>query len=223
MPWFSDGKRLVYVKLVPRDQLPVPSLGLDVFGKYAGQSWDEVPAVYVLDIPSGTSTFLHVGWAPIVSSEGNVVLVGGWDDQMEFTWRRVTFSDRRSMPVRLPGDAGGAIAALSEDIVLYWGLPTTGCPIKYTKHNSLFHGGLKLMLTLKVALVGTNQFQTVIPEINPRSLVGFGSSPGKRFSRSHSVSGAMPTTSTSSRTRSGEAGRSSMQRARKGKQRFSSR
>src|SRR5262249_7248166 len=155
-------------------------IGLEAFGKYGGKSWDEVPAVYMLDIQSGTSTFLHVGWTPIVSSDGKMVLVGGWNDQMEFTWRRVTLSNRRSVPVRLPGDAGGAIAAPSEDIVLYWGLPTTGAPIKYTRHNSLFHGGPKLMLTLKVAVFDTNQFQTVAPEINPRSLVSFGSSPGKR-------------------------------------------
>jgi hypothetical protein len=180
MSWFPDGKRLVSVKLVPRDQLPNPPLGLEAFGKYAGKSWDEVPAVYVLDIQSGTSTFLHVGWTPIVSSDGKMVLVGGWDDQMEFTWRRVTVPDRRSVPVRWPGDAGGAIAAPCEDVVLYWGLPTTGAPIKYTKHNSMFHGGPKLMLTLKLALFDTNRFQTMALEINPRSLVSFGRSPEKR-------------------------------------------
>ena len=174
MSWFPDGKRLAYVKLVPRDRLPKPALGLDEFGTFGGHLWDEVPAVHVLDTQSGASTFLHVGWTPIVSSDGKTVLVGGWNVRMEFIWKCFTVSDGRSAPVRLPGDAVGPIAAPSENLVLYWGLPTTGAPIKYTKHNSMFQGGPRPMLTLKVAAVDSNRFQTVAPEISPVSLVSFG-------------------------------------------------
>ena len=37
MSWFPDGKRLAYVRLVPRNQLLDPPLGLDEFGKYGGR------------------------------------------------------------------------------------------------------------------------------------------------------------------------------------------
>jgi hypothetical protein len=140
MSWFPDGKRLAYVKLVPRDQLPQRAPGLEEFGKYGEYKWGEVPTVFVLDIQTGTSTFLHVGWTPIVSLDDKIVLVGGWNDQMDFVWRRVGVVNGQSEPVRWPGDAGGAIAAPTEDIVLYWGLPTTGAPVKYTTSNSKLSG-----------------------------------------------------------------------------------
>jgi hypothetical protein len=178
MSWFPEGRRLAHVRLVPRDQLPEPPLGLEEFGKYGGMVWDEVPAVYVLDIESGTSTFLHVGWTPIVSSDGEKVLVGGYNDQMELCWRRLTVASKRSEPIRWPGDYGDAIA-LPDDVVVYWGLPTTGAPIKYTQGNSALRGP-KLMLTLKVATIDSTRFQTVVPAIDPRSLVSFGYSLEKR-------------------------------------------
>lgn len=174
MSWFPDGERLAYVRLVPRNELPNPALGLDIFGKYAGELWDQVPAVYILHTRSGESTFLHVGWTPVVSLDGKTVLVGGWGDTyVNFTWMRVDMHNRQSKSVQWPGDAGGAIAAPSENIVLYWGSPTTGAPIKYITDNSRLYGA-KLMLTLKATLIGSAEFQTVVPEIKVRSLVSFG-------------------------------------------------
>ncbi len=61
---------------------------------------------------------------------------------MAFTRRRsCSTPGRQSESVHWPGEAGGAIAAPADNIVLYWGLPTTGALIKYTKGNSIFHGG----------------------------------------------------------------------------------
>ena len=94
---------------------------------------------------------------------------------MAFSWRRVTVESGKFEPVDWPGDAQGVIAAPAENVVLYWGLPTTGSPIKYTKHNSALRGP-KLMLTVKVAEINSRQFQTLIPEIDPRSRVSFGRS-----------------------------------------------
>jgi hypothetical protein len=72
MSWFADGKRLAYAMLVPRNLLPPQALGLEQFGKYGDREWGEVRAVFVLDTQTGTSTFLHVGWTPIVSLDDKV-------------------------------------------------------------------------------------------------------------------------------------------------------
>jgi hypothetical protein len=174
MSWFPDGKRLAYVKLVPRNQLAETSPGLDAFGTYGGERWDEVPAVYTLDTESGISTFLHVGWTPIVSSNGKTILVGGWNEKMDFTWRSFRPSNHQSVTVRWPGDHGGAIAMPTENMVLYWGSPTTGLRTKHKPLDNIGHGGPKPVVTLKVADVGSGEFQTVVPDIDPRILVSFG-------------------------------------------------
>lgn len=173
MSWFPDGKRLAYVKLVPRNELPESATGLEKFGQYFGESWNVVPAIHILDAETGQSIFVHVGWVPVVSFDGKAILVGGWDDHSEFTWNRLQLESRDTTPIKWPGDAGGAIAAPTENIVLYKGLPTAGAPIKYTKNNSPLRGP-KLILTLKVAVIDSDDFQTVVPEIDPRDLVSFG-------------------------------------------------
>lgn len=173
MCWFPDGKRLAYVALTRRDALPHPAFGLEEFGTYGGRSWDEVPAVYVLDIESGNSSFLHVGWTPIVAAEGNTLLIGGWNKRSEYSFNQLVLESRETKPVKWPGNAGLAVAIPAENIVLYWGLPTAGTKINYTTNNSSLVGP-KLVLTLKIAILDSNQFQTVVPEIDPRSAVSFG-------------------------------------------------
>jgi hypothetical protein len=175
MSWFPDGKRLAYVMLVPRDKLPESLLGLEDFGNDGANRWEEVPAVYVLDLETKESTFLHVGWTPIVSYDGRAVLIGGWNQNMEFSWRRMDLEQQRSARVSLPGDAGRAVAVPTEQLVLYWGFPTTGAPVKWSDNNSSLVGP-KLMLTIKAGMTDSNQFQTVVSEIDPRSLVSFGRS-----------------------------------------------
>jgi hypothetical protein len=178
MSWMPDGRRLLYVRLIPRDELPNPATGLEHFGDYV-KDWSAVPAVYVLDTKSGKSDFLQVGWLPVACSDGKTILVGGWKDRSELIWDQLHLEKGESKRVEWPGAANGAFAAPAEDLVLYWGLPTADAPIKYTKHHSPFIGP-KLMLTVKVARIDSPEFQTVVPEIDPRSLVSFGSGSNKK-------------------------------------------
>jgi hypothetical protein len=173
MSWFPDGKRLAFVKLVGRDELPKHAIGLAEFGGYFGESWNAIPSIYVLNIESGQTSFLHVGWTPVVSGDGKAVLVGGWDNRSKFSWNCYRLDSGESLPVQWPGDAGGAIALPADNIVLYKGLPTAGGPLESTKNNNE-HRGPKFMIALNVALIGSDGFQTVVADFDPRDLVSFG-------------------------------------------------
>lgn len=95
----------------------------------------------------------------------------------DFAWRVVDANTGDSSPLAsLPGIAGDIIAAPAAELIVYWGLPTTGTPIKYTTGNSPLRGP-KLMLSIKVADRKAATFQTIIPYIDPRSCISYG--PGK--------------------------------------------
>ena len=174
--WFPDGKRFAYTKLVARKELSEQAKGMEQFGTYFGRAWDEVPTIYIFDVDSRKSTFLYVGWRPVVSCDGKTVLVGGWGRE-DFAWRVVDANTGDSSPLAsLPGIAGDIIAAPAAELIVYWGLPTTGTPIKYTTGNSPLRGP-KLMLSIKVADRKAATFQTIIPYIDPRSCISYG--PGK--------------------------------------------
>jgi hypothetical protein len=166
--WFPDGKRLAYVSLIPKAQAGQLPLGKEGFGRQF-KGWEKVPAVHLLDVATGKTSFLHIGWRPVVSSDGQEVLVEDFDNQ----WRTVRVSSRQSKPVRLPGNMGIVYALLKGGKVVYLGLPTDGTKIEYTQANSPLVGP-KLMLTIKVANVHTGAFQTIVPNIDPRSEVSFG-------------------------------------------------
>jgi hypothetical protein len=172
MSWFPDGKRLCYAKLVARSELPDAAPGLESYRDFL-RSWDEVPAVYVFDVDAGRSVFLHVGWLPVVASNGKSVLVGGWISRSELAWNRVDMTTGESRPVQWPSDAQGAIAAVPDDLVVYWGWPAEGAVPRFTEHNSQ-PGGRRPMLAIKVALLDSKTCQTLIPELDPRARVSFG-------------------------------------------------
>jgi hypothetical protein len=168
LSWFPDGKRLAYAELVSRDQLGKVAEDLGDFLAGFGR-WDKIPAVHVLDVATGKKSLLHPGWDPVVSADGKTVLVKNFDGR----YRRVEVQSRKSRAVEWPGGWGSAIALLDGHLVLYWGLPTTGAPPRYTEHNSPLRGP-KPMLTLKLAQVDSKKFQTVVPFIDPRCKVSFG-------------------------------------------------
>ena len=85
MSWFPDGRRLAYVELVPAREWPFPAdPNADRFGD-SFRNWDAVPTVRVLDVETGHRVTLHVGWDPVVSADGQDVLLRDADNR----WRRV--------------------------------------------------------------------------------------------------------------------------------------
>lgn len=166
--WFPDGRRFAYVELVPREKAQFPESASDRFG--AGfSSWEAVPVVRLFELDSGRRNSLHVGWDPVVSSDGTSVLVRDAEGRS----RLVDVKTGGSRAASWPGDAGGAIALSEGGLVLYWGLPTEGTPSEFTpiSGNAL---GPRPMKTLKVALLGTGNFETLLPTIDPRRDVAFG-------------------------------------------------
>lgn len=73
------------------------------------------------------------------------------------------------MPIALP----------AQDVVLSLCVPTKGAKVRFTQHNSPLVGP-KEMLSLKLARMNGNEFQTVVPSIDPRTRVSFGRVSGKK-------------------------------------------
>jgi hypothetical protein len=166
LAWFPDGKRLAYVKLVERKAVPgdqpADSLGTSF------ERWPKIPAVFVRDVDAQTETFLHVGWHPVVSFDGQSVLVS----DNEGGWRRVDVLTGKSASATWPG-LWMPIAVPAKDVVLSLCVPTKGAKVRFTEHNSPLVGP-KEMLSLKLASVNGNGFQTVVRHIDPRTRVSFG-------------------------------------------------
>jgi hypothetical protein len=166
--WFPDGNRLAYVELVDGEEAPKSSPDLGDFGS-GFKNWGRVPAVHVLDVDTGKSSFLHIGWEPVVSAGGKTVLV----QDIDYRLRMVKAEDKTSEAVQVPGYWGRSLAVLEGNLALYWGLPTKGSKARYTKHNSPLVGS-KPMPSIKLAEIGSQKFQTVIPYVDPRDRISFG-------------------------------------------------
>jgi hypothetical protein len=194
MSWFPDGRRLAFVRFVDRTTLPKKGIqvGELVQGDYL-PNWKELLAIHVLDIDSGRTEFLSLGEIPVVSADGKTVFVGNWVwlpsatgkteyapsgiAHTQLVWKRVDVATGIAVDVTWPyaqgfEQANGLIANPSDDLVLYWGLPTAGAPIKRSWSGS-FRAGMTLV-TIKAAVLNSNRFQTVIPHIDRRHRVSFG-------------------------------------------------
>ncbi|WP_428307365.1 hypothetical protein [Lacipirellula sp.] len=173
MSWFPDGRRLAYAALVKRSDLPPDAGGLDKFGSYFGETWNELPAIFIYDVASNKSDFFHVGWTPVVASDGKSMLVGGWGDkEYDYSVVRVDVATGRSTAVHLPG-LFGAVLGVDSDLTYYVGRSTKGTPTSFTKFNSPLQGP-KEMLTIKVSDDSGEKFQTIVPSIDPRNPASFG-------------------------------------------------
>lgn len=177
--WFPDGDSLAYVAAARKDDI-LPTTVDDLTGNDPAcleyiNGLDIVPEVSILDIQSGKSHPLHIGTNPVVSSDGRSVLLrcGGF---------LMIDAANHSSAAKWPGDTQlhmvwlghiqTPLAFLGGHLVIYRGLPTTGAPeIRNPLGSSDAAGQL---VTIKIAAIGTTEFQTVVPAIDPRWPVSFG-------------------------------------------------
>ena len=190
--WFPDGDSLVYIAAVHKDDI-LPTTLDDLTGNDPAcleyiDGLDLVPVASVLDIRSGRSHQLHVGTNPVVSSDGRSVLLRCGGFIVLNVANHATVSAKWSGDSQLHmvwlGHIQTPLAFLAGQVVIYRGLPTTGAPAIRNPLGSVDGGGQ--LATIKIAAIGTSEFQTVIPAIDPRwpvsfgqTRVGFDSVPGK--------------------------------------------
>lgn len=171
LAWLPDGRRFVAVSLVARQELPGDFHGLAELGEVE-RNWPRLPVVFLGELGSAAVVRLGLGSEAVVSPDGAVVWFGGSIGQLRSHWSRCELATGAVQPVELPGLAGRAFAAATNDLVLYQGWPTAGAEERWTTVGSR-PGGTPLV-TIKVADLGARTFATVVPWIDPRSSLSFG-------------------------------------------------
>ena len=169
LAWFPDNKRLAYTTLLSRSQLvKEPSLPEDL-EEFEGL--DVIPVIMIFDFATRRNEFFHVGWRPIISLDGEYIML----EVLNGRWRLVDVRTRKSSPATWPGPwrRFGPVAFVGKDLLLYGGLPTTGSKQQFTEGNSPVVGP-KAMGTLKVADLKTGKFKTILDPVDPRWKVSFG-------------------------------------------------
>jgi len=170
MSWLPDGKQLCFVKLVARADLPASVGELDAYGSFV-RSWDEVPAIHVLDLDSGRSRFLHVGWLPVVASDGRSVLVGWWRSNSELAWRRVEVATGQASPMPLPRDAQ-CLAALPFDRVVFRSAMGSD-----ERASGRWPSGKPPRMSVWIARLSTDERTPLLDDVDPLDYVSFGVAP----------------------------------------------
>jgi hypothetical protein len=181
LAWLPDGKSLLFSALVGPDVFhPL----IDAYGTATGTGGlipvvdRRVPVVHRMDLPHGKNAPLCIGRRSVASHDGKSILVQG----IGFEWMLLDVSSGRLREAKIPGlydrdrlgvYQGGAIALLDGDLLIYWGLPTTGAVQRKTTNNSPLVGE-KTMPSIKVARLTSGEFQTLIPHMDPRHPVEFG-------------------------------------------------
>jgi hypothetical protein len=168
LAWFPDGHRLAYVKLIPAAEAGLFASS-EQLRDNGVNDWSAIPSVYVRDVERGTESFLHVGWRPVVATDGQTVLISGVHDG----WMVVDVTSHLTSAATWRGSAGDVIAYAGRDLVLAWCLPTEGSNTSTTKNNSPLVGP-KQNLALKLAHLNSGEFQTAVPVLDPRRKVSFG-------------------------------------------------
>lgn len=168
LAWFPDGRRLVFVELVREPEALLNALGSQEYAvdyRIKGGT----PVISMLDLRDGARTRLHIGIAPVVSPDGTAILMKDAADR----WWSLNLARGKAERASWPGDWRGPIAWVTDDLLLYWGLPTGGSPVRHVKFGSPLVRR-QAMGDLKLAVLGTGRFQTVIQGIDPRRRLSFG-------------------------------------------------
>lgn len=172
LSWFPDGKHLAFVDLLNRDVTNKLYITKDTPNKRYGKSnlqWPRVPTVSILNVETGNVKNLFIGWRPVVSEDGDAIMMGDYDNN----WIIFYLNEAIIKPVDPPGIIRLGALHLTRSKVFYWGLPTKGTELKATKMHSPLVGS-KPMYTLKVAEIETGKFETVIPYVDYRTKISYG-------------------------------------------------
>jgi hypothetical protein len=166
LSWGPASLQLAYVEL--RDWFSPTEEGIDIGLKGGFTEWGKLPVIRVLDVASGTTRPICIGYEPAISPSGDFLLARDGENH----WRRVNIRTRKGGPVNMPGNSGCVVSMLSDDLVLYCGYITAGQPRGFTKYGS-FRGPLPLE-TLKICDLRSGAFQTVLKGIDPRASISYG-------------------------------------------------
>jgi hypothetical protein len=171
--WLHDEKTIVVTRLLDHQaaeelDMKCPDRSAECMSAYVG--WASVPVVSLIDIETGSEMPMHVGEHPIVSSDGQQVLVR----DVNLRWRIVDINTKHCRAVSGPGAIyPGSVALLNKDLVVYWAWPTAGRAAQYTKYDSPVVGS-KQMRCIKICNLDTGGFQTLVDDVDPRSAVSVG-------------------------------------------------
>ena len=175
MAWFPDGNRLAYVKLTPLKQIPEKGAGSELLGSYVDRKWEGVPAIFSLDLKTGKSAFLAVGWQPAISPDGKTLIVTGSNKlySVDLVTGKATDLDLPKVAYRTWDPAPVVVGIAVDGTVFHRGLPLTGKEARTTTGNSPLVGR-KAMLTVRAANPATGKSDVVIPYFDPRHRISFG-------------------------------------------------
>ena len=175
MAWFPDGNRLAYVKLTPIKQIPEKGAGSELLGSYLDRKWEDAPAIFSLDLKTGKSAFLAVGWQPAISPDGKTMIVTGSKKlySVDLTTEKATDLDLPKVAYRTWDPAPVVVGIAVDGTVFHRGLPLTGREARTTTGNSPLVGR-KAMLTVRAANPATGKSAVVIPYFDPRHRISFG-------------------------------------------------
>lgn len=170
MSWFPDGERLAVVRLVSSTEAPQLDEQPDGFGAEF-RAWPTVPVVCIVDLRSGQSEMLHIGWLPVVSEDGACVLVEDFQQRL----RRVDVKSRTSSVTTLPGKIGSVLSLQRDHLAVYWGLPTEEDPLRRAPMYSPV-GGRPVLVSIRAAFLNSSQSQALVRHLDPRRPASVGPS-----------------------------------------------